>query len=150
MKLASFAVKSFLTCCLCLVPAGKVWSGLTLTGWTTGSVWIWLKRYTHDGKSSAFLWNTSSVDGKLLWYLAPKQRFHHDDDDDELCVSIETGPPGTDEWGESLPEGYRRHVAGETPQPALGASPSKLFHSTHMYFVSAPVSYTTAIPLSHF
>ena len=43
-----------------------------------------------------------------------------DDADDEGSVSIETGPPGFDQRGEPLPQGHRRHSAGETPQSALG------------------------------
>lgn len=39
-------------------------------------------------------------------------------------VSIETGSPGTDERGESLPQSHRRHLTGEAAQPALGTPSS--------------------------
>lgn len=43
-----------------------------------------------------------------------------DSDGGGLCVSIETGSPGSVERGESLPKSHRRHFTGEAPQPALG------------------------------
>lgn len=51
-------------------------------------------------------------------------------------VSIETGSPGTDEWGESLPQSYRRHVTGEAPQPALSTSPIDIFLTKEVNFFS--------------
>lgn len=52
---------------------------------------------------------------------------------DDLSVSVETGPPGPDEWGEPLPQSHRRHLVGETSQPTLGMSPPPQPVRPHIY-----------------
>lgn len=51
-------------------------------------------------------------------------------------VSTETGPPGPDERGESLPQSHGRHAAGETAQSALGKNmpPNTQKIISNMYF----------------